>query len=365
MKNERNVGLDLLRILLALAVVIIHFNAAGTGRVVISVHWLPMKFLVYGMHSIVTPAVNIYVIMSGYFSYFFMRSYKHVVSSLIKLWICLEFFSIGGACAVLLFYPGSITTTEFVERLFPLVTGEWWYMSVYFATMLISPFLNKAADNISKSDSHLFLGAMLLVCSVLPFFTKNEEPLGVNLGYSFIWFIVLYYTGAVICKYYNTQKFKFLLWIYFGLVIINVITGYVASKIEFLSGYGFSTYNSIILYIQAIVCFMWFKKLTISNKLLKKMICYLSGLSLAAYIFHCQSDIGSMIWRELSPSQYADNITLIPVFIVTVLGIYIVSILIEIFRRKLLSIGGFEKIITNQITNSIQNAWKGLYRPFK
>jgi len=365
MKKERNIGLDLLRILLAIAVIIVHFNAEETGRVASSVHWLPMKFLVYGMNSVVTPAVNIYVIMSGYFAYLYMKSYKQVVSSLVKLWFCLVFFSVGGAVFVSFLSTGSVSFLIVVKRLFPLITGEWWYMSVYFATLLISPFMNKAVNSFGKSDSFLFLGAMLLVCSILPFFTKFNEPLGVNLGYSFIWFILLYYTGAVICKYFNYIQSKWYLLSYFGLALINVMVGYIASKIEILAGYGLSTYNSIILYLQAIFCFLWFKNLTIKNFRLNKIITYLSGLSLASYIFHCQTDIGSMIWRELSPSQYADNIKLIPVFIITVLGIYIVSILIEIFRRKLVSIGGFEKIIINQITNSIHNVWKSFYRPFK
>lgn len=95
-KKERNTGIDLLRILLALAVITIHFNATATGRVSSNVHWLPMKFLVYGIDSIVLPAVNVYVIVSGYFSYLFQRSYKHVVNSLVKLWLCLLFFSVGG-----------------------------------------------------------------------------------------------------------------------------------------------------------------------------------------------------------------------------------------------------------------------------
>ena len=95
--KERNIGIDILRILLALMVVIVHFNARGTGHVSSSVTWAPMKFLIYGMDAIVLPAVNIYVIVSGYFSFLGMRGYSHVVKSLSRLWLCLLFFSVGGA----------------------------------------------------------------------------------------------------------------------------------------------------------------------------------------------------------------------------------------------------------------------------
>lgn len=361
MGKERNIGIDLLRILLAFAVVTVHFNATATGHVSSSVSRLSMKFLVYGIDAVVLPAVNIYVIMSGYFSYLNKRTYKHVVNSLVRLWLCLEFFSVGGFCLVSWVAPDTVTSADLYKRLFPLITGEWWYMSIYFATMLLSPFLNKAVDLFTKKDSLLFLGAMLLVCSLIPFFTKYKEPLSVNLGYSFIWFIVLYYTGAVICKYYDDIRSKYLLWIFFGMAFIGVAVGNVASKFDVLKGYGCGTYNSIVLYVQAVVCFLWFKNLTIKSKRLKSIICYLSGLSLATYIFHGQIDIGRLIWHNLAPAQYADSIKLIPVFIATVFVIYIVSILIEQLRRKLMSIGELEKRITYRITGCIESAWKRIY----
>ena len=364
MDKNRNTGIDLLRILLALAVVTIHFNATATGHVSSSVNRLPMKFLVYGMDSIVLPAVNIYVIISGYFSYLSMRSYKHVVGSLAKLWFCLMFFSVGGACVVSLVSPGSIATADFIKRFFPIMTCEWWYMTVYFATMLISPFLNKAVKQFSKSDSILFLAAMILVCSIVPFFTKNQEVLGVNLGYSLIWFIVLYYTGAILCKYYSNIKSKHWAKFFVGLALCQIAMGFIASHFKMLNGFGFSSYNSILLYAQAIVCFLWFKNINIKNNHIKAIIGFLSGLSLATYIFHCQSDIGKMIWENLNPSQYADSIKLVPVFVITIFSIFIISVLVELLRRKLVSIGGIEKKIINKIINNVEIMWGRIYGKF-
>lgn len=356
--KERNIGLDLLRILLAIAVITIHFNATGTGHVSSSIHWLPMKFVVYGVDSIVLPAVNVYVIMSGYFSYRFMRSYKHVIRSLIRLWLCLEFFSLFG----LVIASESITFETIIKRMFPIATGEWWYMSVYFTTMLMSPMLNKTVDTLNKKDSLFIILIMILTCSIIPFFTKNEEPLGVNLGYSLIWFLILYYTGAVLCKYFSNIQSKYFLWIFFVLCFACILVGNIASKIDVLKGYGLSTYNSITLYIQAIVIFFYFKNLTFKSVWLKNSISYLAGLSLAAYIFHCQKDIGTLIWTKLSPSQYADTLFLIPVYLVTVISIYVLSVIIEIARRRLFGIAQIESVITNKMLYGLEILWIHPYK---
>lgn len=359
--KERNIGIDILRVLLALMVVIVHFNARGTGHVSSSVTWAPMKFFIYGMDSIVIPAVNIYVIVSGYFSFLGMRGYSHVFKSLSRLWLCLFFFSVGGGIFVKIVSPDAVAWSDFIERIFPITTGEWWYMSVYFATMLISPILNKMVDITSRREFFIILCSFLLTCSLLPLFNKNTEPLGVNLGYSFIWFIVLYLTGAGLFKHGLSLPRRWLLPTFFGLAFLNVLISFTISKVPMLKGYGFSAYNSITVYLQAIVLFLWFKDVKIYSKKFKEVIIFLSGLSLSVYIFHCQKDIGRLIWETLQPAQYADSLMLIPIFIVTVLGIAIVSFLIEYCRKKVFSIGGFEGKIINKITNLAKSIFNKSY----
>jgi hypothetical protein len=279
----------------------------------------------------------------------------------------MEFFSVVGAVLVGLVISGSLDLTVFLQRCFPLTTGVWWYMCVYFATMSISPILNRAVQIMSKKESFAFLVAMLLFCSIIPFFTKYKEYLGVNLGYSFIWFIVLYYTGAVMCKYFsNTRRENnnSYLYLYIGLAIFNVVFSNFTSKIEIIQGYRFTSYNSVILYAQAIFIFFYFKNLKIKSPKASKIISNISGLSLAAYIFHCQTDISRTIWELLNPSQYANSLVLIPIFVITILSIFFVSIVIEYIRRKLFSICNFENRITKIISDVIQKGVKEVYFKF-
>lgn len=90
--RARNIGLDILRILLALMVIAIHFNAPATGHVALAVTG-KMKLLVLPMVAFCYPAVNTYVLISGFFSYKNKRSYDKILNSLIRLWLCLEYVS--------------------------------------------------------------------------------------------------------------------------------------------------------------------------------------------------------------------------------------------------------------------------------
>lgn len=56
--ENRNVGLDVLRIILAFLVVGIHVIAPATGVVARNVDWAITKFFVYGLEAVCYPAVN-------------------------------------------------------------------------------------------------------------------------------------------------------------------------------------------------------------------------------------------------------------------------------------------------------------------
>lgn len=105
--NKRNIGVDLLKIILALMVITIHFNARATGNVYNSVNFFPLKFLVYGIHALCLPAVNCYILITGYFSYSNNKPYPKVLVGLWSSWKCLIFFSILGL-SLELFLGGGI-----------------------------------------------------------------------------------------------------------------------------------------------------------------------------------------------------------------------------------------------------------------
>ncbi len=355
--GQRNVGIDILRILLALMVIAIHFNAPATGHVALSVTG-PMKFLVLPMVAICYPAVNTYVLICGYFSFAKRKNLKQVLNSLFKLWFCLLFFSLLGYVISILINENNFNFVVFLKHFLPVSRGVWWYMTVYFVLMLLSPLLNMIVQQLSKKDYLIMMFLALLVCSIIPFFLKFDSKIGLNYGYGLIWFVVLYLTGAGLSKYYlKEKKIKYAwyaaLW-YFVLTFYLFISAFIYNHIG-MHEYTSAMYNSIVVYGQSVSLFVLFFVIDVKDLKLSKIISFIAGLSLAAYILHCQEDIGPALWKLTEPYKYADSIKLIPLFLEIVLGMFFAAIIIEYIRKRVFNFRNFEnrtqEVILQKITN--------------
>ena len=353
--NERNIGLDILRILLALMVISIHLiwgdkalgNAAYAGDV--DFFFVPFFALCY-------PAVNTYVLISGYFSYAKKKTMSQILRSLLRLWLCLVFAQLLGYALVLTTQFESFSIMNLIKHFFPLTRGVWWYMSVYFVLMLISPALNGVLDQLSGRSYLIMMVVALIICSIIPFFTKFASPLGLNQGSGgLLWFIVLYLTGGGIYKYlseypkFNQKRLGlFALGGYLVLSLILSLSSRFMVRIG-LEGYSFYSYNSIIVYGQAVMLFLAFRQVNINSIRVSRTISIIAGLSLAAYIYHCQEDVIEHFYQYLRPFNYAEGARLVLLFLAFVIGIYLTSIAIEYLRRKFFSIGNMENKIINLI----------------
>ena len=355
-KGKRDVGVDLLRILLALMVVSLHFIANETGHVAAEVNKPPFTYIIRFLGALCYPAVNTYILISGYYSYKQGKPFSAILLSLWKIWICLLFYSVVGYMVIIGIKHDEFEFTTILSRFFPLTRGVWWFMTNYFVLMLMSPLINTILNAYSRKDNVSILCFSILICSILPFFVKWNDVIGLSNGYSLVWFVVLYYTGAllqkskeyVICKVLDGMKGKFvkLLGLYIFLSFSFYLINYVLNSISWTEDYSVAMYNSLVVYFQALILFLAFKCLNIGNEILSRVIVSLAGLSMAVYIFHCQEDISDFIWQYLKPGKYANDFKIIPVYLITVLSIYIISIIIEAIRRKLFSFLKIEKFIT-------------------
>lgn len=345
--NNRNVGLDILRVILAFLVVGIHIIAPATGAVGGSVEWSVTKFFVSGLTAICYPAVNTYVILSGFLAFAHKKSIYGVVKSLTKLWLCLMFFSILGLIVGSFYYNHQPSLSTIISRLFPLCSGEWWYMTNYFVLMLMSPMLNKLIDQYSEKSIFYTLCGTLMICTIVPFFLKYNDFIGLNIGYGLIWFVVLYCTGAFLYKIKDMIKrissSKYILSL-FIMVFIYVALNSVLNKFEITKGFGFSAYNSVLVYLESILLFCGFYTLRVSKfDKYANVISWLGGISFASYIFHCQADFGPILWEITQPSKFANSLLLIPIVLFIILGVFIVSVLLEQLRRQINKVFSVER----------------------
>lgn len=353
--KQRCYSVDLLKIVLAFMVVILHVNADGTGHALSAAMITPWRQLIGGVTILCYPAVNTYVLISGFFMYKLHKSIKQEFASLVKLRSSLVFFSILGYLFVS-YGEKTFSLVELLKRFFPLIRNVWWFYTVYFALALISPYINKLIDCISLIEYRVLIIVSLLLCSILPMFVGWNDQIGIGYGYSLIWFMVLYLTGAYIYKYVGEIKrgaVPFIRWILlYGMVSVLIyVLPWPFSRLGI--DITFAMYNSIGVLAQAVCLFMAFYSIEINSMLMKKVISVLGPLSMSSYIMHGQEDIEKVLWEFVKPYNYSNSSMIIGVWILLALGVFVAGSMIEYIRRKISQISRCQQNFVLKVHDAI------------
>lgn len=200
----RESNLELLRIIATLFVIILHYNNVGSGGGFLYTAELGYHYQVLlGFEMMSICAVNIFVMISGFFM---CASRKADISKPILLYSEVILFTLLRYGINLVTGRVSFSAVEFLRCLLPLN----WYVSVYIALYLISPFLNRIIRGISLSQFHMLLCVSIFCFSVWPSVVDIVQevtgadmsalsPLGVQgsgNGYTIVNFALMYFIGA-------------------------------------------------------------------------------------------------------------------------------------------------------------------------
>lgn len=336
-------------------VIALHFNGRSTGAVITSVSVWRFKIFVWGIEALSYPAVNCYILISGYYSFKNDNNLFECIRNLVKLWLVILSYSIFGYLITMILTGSPINAVEMLKRFFPLTRGNWWFMSNYFPLIFLSPLLNKLVRQLEKNQIKLLLLFSIVTCSILPFFTRWAESLGINNGYSLIWFIVLYITGAYLQRFYTKYNFKpaKFFTLYLGCAALLIATSFIFGRVAITRGMHLLVYSSIIVYLQSIFLFITFISVGLPRFFNKGIWVSLSKLSIASYLFHCQEDIEKLIWTRLKPWEYANTYVIVTLFFGTILVLYLISITFESVRVKLGKIKNIENCLVNTLSSTI------------
>ena len=191
----------------------------------------------------------------------------------------------------------------------------------------------------------MLLLILLIILSILPMFVNWEGQIGSNYGYSLVWFIALYITGAFLQRkrVLNNRNPKKVL-LYLMLFGVSTIALYVIPKIVGFVGISLNLamYNSVVVYTQAICLFMAFGNLS-PAKCFEKTIGCISGLALASYLLHCQEDIEKHLWVNANPAAYANSGKIILVAAVICITVFITGSILEYMRKKVCKLMKIDK----------------------
>lgn len=292
---RKNHGIEMLRILSMLFVVILH--VIGPDGILYSQDRTINYKVAWIIEIAAYCAVNCYALISGYVGI----KAKHKYTNIIILWIQIVFLNLlmkGMEC----FLEGqSFRIREWIKVFLPILTNQYWYFTAYFCLFFFIPAYNFLINDMPKEKIKLLIKHMLVLFCVIPLFGKIDL-FNTNLGYSFLWISSLYLIGGYIRKYNPFEKVDKENFIIIYILCISFTWGWKMLSEDIGLMYDirlpsdlFIEYVSPTIVIAAISLLSYFERIKIENEVLKKNILKVSSCTFGVYIIHQNSYVADKI----------------------------------------------------------------------
>lgn len=358
-QHARNSNLEILRIIAMIFIVAFHLSRHGFDGIDFILS-NPNSYFLYFLGIFGRIGVDIFVLISAYF----MIKSKFTFRKFLVLGGEVYFYSIIFFIMFLLFLTPvtPIGFTDIFKSLLP-ISHAYWFITDYIALMIISPFLNKLLNNLSKHDYLILLLLVFIIWSIFPTLT------GDNFTYSeMLFFIVLYIMGSFIRLHVNIDKInmKKLVLIFLVSIFLTYILFSVFASIDPLNQLPtFNKETSIFKKVYSLpvvtasisLLLIFLKRKEFSNKYIN----YISGSVLGVYLIHSNFLVSPWLWTKFIHIQtYFNSSKLVIISICSIFLVYIVSTAIDILRRITV-----EKLWIYIVDNKLNNIPKWFNSKFK
>ena len=196
-RNEtpgRILGLDLLRMLSMVMVIVLHLLAQG-GILEAAAPKTAAWYALWGLECLCYCAVDCYGLLSGYLGGGRRRPY----GKLAALWLEVLLYSLAYYAVFRCLYPAQVKTQALISALFPMLTRQYWYFTAYFGLTLLLPLLNAGLEKLADRRATGLFFLLLIVFSLLPTLICIDSW-RMRGGYTLLWLLLLYLLGALARK---------------------------------------------------------------------------------------------------------------------------------------------------------------------
>ncbi|MDO4294185.1 MAG: acyltransferase [Eubacteriales bacterium] len=297
-KQKRQANFELLRICAMFMVVVLHWISAsralpedsgaldGTGAAAVV------------LESFCIVAVNVYVLIGGYFlseAGFSLRRVLRLIGQTLFYTLL-----IPPVLTLLGVLPAAALTDVYRlwSSLFPVQSGQYWFVSAYVILCLFSPFLNEGLRRLDKRRLQQLLAAFLFFFCI----GKSLSPLQFatdRYGYDFGWFCVVYLTGGYLRRYglpfFQNARRGFLVYAASALLTAGaeLLLTVLAARFPGLAYYASVPfhYNYLLCLTGAVGLFYGFSGLSVGEGMAERLILGASPAVLGVYLIHQQADV--------------------------------------------------------------------------
>lgn len=375
--KEKNIGIEILRIISMLMVLFLH--VLGQGGVypyaAIADSYPSNHPVAWFMETAAFGAVDLFALISGYVGY----KSKFKTSRYLKTWLLVSFWGV-----LIVFtidkYPivfesfnemlqkiipmvkeeidvREILPEEYGYALMPVSNSQYWYFNAYTLAYFASPLLNRAIEKLTKGQHFVTCVGLFFVMSVLPSIA-NVDLFVTGYGYSAVWLMALYFIGAFVAKYPpNPKRFKSVFCL-IGYILCTTFAWQWMLMIEEMAKldpentllpdlkYEFIQYTSPFILGGAILLLIFASRIRINITPIRSAITFISSATFAVYIIHVQPIFWEyyMLWRFWKIGYYCDTAHMVLYVVIAVIALFIVCILLERVRMLLFKVLFIDKL---------------------
>lgn len=362
--NQRNYGIDLLRLLSMFFILILH--SLGKGGLLYNVYPNTSQYIIVWLLEIISLcAVNIFALISGYVSYSDKEKEYHY-QNYFNLWFEVVFYGLLMAIIYNIIAPGVVQKIDYYYILFPVTNKLYWYFTAYTGLFFLIPFLNKLIRSLDQKSSIKLFITLIILFSIFDHFTN---VFGLSNGYSLLWLIILYILGAIIKKCNIGKDLK---WYHIisGILLLYLISYF--SKIYLFNNPNSANFNTLISYTSptmlgvSILYIIGFSKIKF-NILMQKIIKFAAPSAFAIYLLNNQKFFWMNTMKDLFLPISNSSAFIILVSVLTFSILFVISAVlidkIRIFIFKICHIKNLSNLIVifiKRIFNKIL-VWKEGY----
>ena len=346
----RDSGIELLRILLMLQVIFLHVCSYGNYYEMATKQLSSPHALLYWVVFLMSRCpVYVYIVIQGYFSVASKgnQTLQGIVPKVKKTYFPMLFYSLAIPLGMWLFSLSEISTADAIRAFFPVLSRQWYFMTLYLIVLVLSPFINRCLNNLTKKECTVLVLILFFIFSVWNMLAhiepisdviSVEKIVSTQEGKGLYGFVFMYILGAFIrlhVKPYNHCKLRFLA-VFVLLGLFNVALVYLLP--EYRSVVSFN--DNPISVLQGVCLLLFFRDLHFKSRVVNAI----AALNLGVYMIHEHKLVRNFIWGKIfnfigEPAFYASALYPFAILLICI-AIFTCCALIEQLRVWLFALCG-------------------------
>lgn len=344
-KSKRLANIELLRIIAMCMVIILHYLGKGELLPKVCPGMGAVGYAAWLLESLSIVAVNVYVLISGYFlveTGFKIKKAGRLILQVLFYTILLT----AVALAVGIIDRSDLGIYNLLVQLCPFQMEQYWFMTSYLVLYLLSPVLAAGVKSLSQKQLRTVVLALVgFLCvekSILPVQIAFDKR-----GYDALWFICLFLIAAYIRLYgikLLEKPWAALLLYLAGSVLAfaeNMVFSVIYEKTGELGHLISSSYsyNHIFVLAAAVGLFSFFLKVKIKEGVFATLTCKIAPYTLGVYLLHEHISIRYLWPGWLGADKVAGVGSLLLYTLLAVVLVFTAGVLTDFIRSMLFDVG--------------------------